>query len=393
MRVLFVSHYGPSHVPWLVPLAWAAQLAGHDVRFAVQPQSAPTVREAGLIAVPIGDESVARRPENMAGLGKKMTTRLPDRWSEKPELGDKEFAAALAQRLFTVADGVLDDLVAFARAWRPALVVHDSASVAAVVAAGALGVPAVGHVHGMPGGMFVEKKEDLLKGYVRLFERFGLEPFVGRPVWIDPYPRSLRWKGPVTQRPMRFIPWSGSAEVPDWLEGGQAPRVCVTGGLTTSEMTAVLGPVIDALTGSGVEVVLALSGGQAAEVRGQGLLRDGVRVLESFPLNALMPTCRAVVQHGGAGSTMIALAHGLPQLVLPASPIQQDWARRVTEAGAGLTVDLGGAGPDTAALGEAVGALLETASLRKEAGRLREEIESAPLPGELVGFLESIAGR
>lgn len=388
MRVLFVSHYGPSHVPWLVPLAWAAQLAGHDVRVAVQPQSVATVRQAGLIAVPVGDESIARESAKTPGLGKPLGTKLPDRWSEKPQLGDRSFAESLANRLFVVAEGVGDDLVAFARNWRPGVIVHDTASIAAVVAAEVLGVPAIGHVHGMPGGMFFAREEDLLDGYVRLFERFGLDPVIGRPKWIDPYPESLRWQGAVDQIPMRFIPYSGTAEVPSWLDRANGPRVCVTGGLTTSDMVGVLPAVVDGLARAGAEVVLAMAPSQAAELRAS--LRPEVRILESFPLNALIPTCDAVVQHGGAGSTMISLAYGLPQLVLPASPIQQDWARRVTEAGAGLTADLTDADTDAEAVGKAVDSLLSTVSLRENAQRLRAEIEAAPTPSEIVPLLTSV---
>ena len=58
MRVLFVGH-GPAHIPWIVPLAWAARLAGHEVRVAVRPQCVPPVIRAGLIAVPVGDEATA----------------------------------------------------------------------------------------------------------------------------------------------------------------------------------------------------------------------------------------------------------------------------------------------------------------------------------------------
>ena len=69
MRVLFVGH-GPAHVPWIIPLAWACRLAGHEVRVAVRPQCVAPVTRAGLVAVPVGDEAAtAEVAARQHGLG------------------------------------------------------------------------------------------------------------------------------------------------------------------------------------------------------------------------------------------------------------------------------------------------------------------------------------
>lgn len=391
MRVLFVTHYGPSHVPWLVPLAWAAQLAGHEVRIAVQTQSVAAVRQAGLIAVPIGDDSVAARPDKFAGLGKKADRTLPAGWGDKPELLDRAMLDGLAGRLFTVAEGVCDDLVAFTRAWRPDVLVHDTGSIAALVAAAVAGVPAIGHVHGVPGGMAVQTEQDVLPGYARLFERFGVPPLVRPAVWIDPCPPSLRRQDPVAREPMRFVPFSGSAQVPPWLlDLPRGPRICVTGGLATTTLDEVVQTVLEGLGDDGAQVVLAVTAAQADALRAGPALPAGVLIAESFPLNALLPTCDAIVHHGGGGTTMIAVAGGLPQVILPKSPIQQDWARRVTDAGSGLTVEADRQ-DDPEAVRAAVSTLLSGGEHRKNAIRLREEVEAMPEPARVVDFVTRTA--
>jgi rhamnosyltransferase subunit B len=60
-----------------------------------------------------------------------------------------------------------------------------------------------------------------------------------------------------------------------------------------------------------------------------------VRHHESASFQALFPHCRAVVHHGGVGTTANALAAGLPQLILPFAYDQSDNAARVKSMGAG----------------------------------------------------------
>jgi UDP:flavonoid glycosyltransferase YjiC (YdhE family) len=49
-----------------------------------------------------------------------------------------------------------------------------------------------------------------------------------------------------------------------------------------------------------------------------------------------MPDCAAVVDHGGLGTVLRALAHGVPQLVLPLGRDQEFNASRAEALGAGI---------------------------------------------------------
>jgi UDP:flavonoid glycosyltransferase YjiC (YdhE family) len=63
----------------------------------------------------------------------------------------------------------------------------------------------------------------------------------------------------------------------------------------------------------------------------------GVRIVQYLPQSLVLPVVDAVVAHGGAGTTVGALLHGLPQLVVPGpAPSQQASAARVVAAGVGL---------------------------------------------------------
>ena len=64
-------------------------------------------------------------------------------------------------------------------------------------------------------------------------------------------------------------------------------------------------------------------------------LPSNVRRLGYVPYSELLPVCRAVVHHGGVGTTAQALRAGTPQLVRPLAFDQFDNARRVKELGCG----------------------------------------------------------
>lgn len=57
------------------------------------------------------------------------------------------------------------------------------------------------------------------------------------------------------------------------------------------------------------------------------------------PHSELMPTCTALIGHGGHSTAMAALAHGIPSLTLPMHPLldQPAVGRSIANAGAGLT--------------------------------------------------------
>ena len=57
--------------------------------------------------------------------------------------------------------------------------------------------------------------------------------------------------------------------------------------------------------------------------------------LESAPHDWLLPRCKMVVHHGGAGTTSAGLRAGIPNIVVPFTGDQPFWGRRVHAIGAG----------------------------------------------------------
>ena len=87
------------------------------------------------------------------------------------------------------------------------------------------------------------------------------------------------------------------------------------------------------MAGPDVDVVLTL--GPAVD-RDAVRVPDGVEVLTVADHDDLMPGCAAVVSHGGLGTVLRALAHGVPMLLLALGRDQAFNAARVARFGAGI---------------------------------------------------------
>lgn len=404
MRVLFATWAEPGHLYSLVPLAWACRAAGHEVRLAAPPSCMASAARAGLTGVPVGRDVAVEQIRNRADLAAwRRPGRWPEGWASRPGLldeGRRAVLRALADKQFAVADAMAGDLLAFARRWRPDVVVHDALCFAGTVAAAALGVPAYGHGWGTATVMRVEHHElgdRPLPGYPRLFERHGVPPRTGPTAWFDPCPPALRLPDPAP-RPrigVRYVPYNGPGDVPRWVVEERArPRVCVTAGVSGQKVRpGVLPPLlahtVRALAGRGLDVVLALGADQA---RTLGAAPEKARVAVGLPMSELLPTCAAVVHHGGSGTGLTAAAAGTPQLVLPQIPVTAEIGERLHHQGAGLLLPPALQG-DPAAVGEAVEALLDDPRHADAAARLRTDLLRMPSPAERVAVLEQAAAR
>jgi UDP:flavonoid glycosyltransferase YjiC (YdhE family) len=118
--------------------------------------------------------------------------------------------------------------------------------------------------------------------------------------------------------------------------GAEAARQRVLLTFSTTVMAgqpALIDQVCEAVAGLDVDAVLTL---------GPAVRRDAVHVPDNIEVVAfadhdrLMPGSAAVIGHGGLGTVLRALAHGVPQLLLPLGRDQAYNADRVERVGAGI---------------------------------------------------------
>jgi UDP:flavonoid glycosyltransferase YjiC (YdhE family) len=97
--------------------------------------------------------------------------------------------------------------------------------------------------------------------------------------------------------------------------------------------TELIERVCEAVAGLDLDAVLTL--GPAVEADSLEI-PDNVEVVQFADHDRLMPASAAVIGHGGLGTVLRALAHGVPQLLLPLGRDQAFNAERVEHTGAGI---------------------------------------------------------
>ena len=379
MRVLFGSWPALGHLLPMLPLVRAVQEAGHDVVVSSGSDLAPTLAR---LRVP-GHRSGVTLAESYA--------RMPDR-ATVSELPVAEQPAFAARYLFGA--GAVDrarDLIDLFGTWRPDLVVHDTLELGSATAAVRHGVPQVTHGYGptVPGtSMFAAAIGSAIV-------QAGLPdpiPAVLAGPYLDVCPPSVRGEAPnpwADVRPLR--PSAGEVDPDD-------PRFDVTGlphpdtvyvtlGTIMNQAPAVFRAVIDGCLRHPVNVVVTT--GFDFDPGQLGPVPASVRIAPFLPQAAVLPHCRVVVSHAGAGTMLGALCHGLPQLCLPQGTDQPFNAAALLPTGAALALQ-----PDeiTAdAVSAALDRLLREASYGQAARRLQGEIDRMPDAAAVLDQL--VAGR
>ncbi|MGP3912330.1 activator-dependent family glycosyltransferase [Nonomuraea sp. 10N515B] len=371
----------------MVPLAWALRTAGHDVRVASQPELTAAITNAGLTAVPVGRDHRLRR--FLAGIGRMsaddpmpLPFATPPEQLTKEELthGYREFVQLWCR---LVNEPMIADLVDFCRSWRPDLVIWEPVTYAGPIAAAACGAV---HARMMwsvdlftrTRAHFVQicDEDPLAEWLEKKAGHFDEELTTGR-FTVDNVTPSLRKDFDLHHRylAMRYVPYNGVSIVPPWLrEPPERPRVALTLGTSGISAPVPAWELLDALADLDIELVATLPDERPVPAN--------TRRVDFVPLDALAPTCAAVVHHGGNGSYCTTLLHGVPQLVLPSFfdlPIR---ARYLEEQGAGLSL------PQSQVSAEGVRErllrLLGEPAYKENALRLREEMLSLPTPNDLV---------
>lgn len=407
VRVLFLTFPAArSHLYVMVPLAWALRTAGHQVVVAGTPDLADEIARAGLTGLSVGEP--IRELIRRAGTAAETRTvaepvrgplRQEDYGKDDPR-AELEFLTRETLRPM-VTDSMLGDLLEFARAWQPDLVIWDQFLPAGSVPAQAVGAA---HARFLCGNdtltqlrfAIPQGSSDPLREWVgEKLSRFGLE--------LDEYSVEGHWSidslPPWTYHPpgvdylhMRYLPFNGSAPFPRWVcTPPRRRRVCVTLGISHRELglnESQAGDFLEAVEGLDAEVVATFTEGQLEQVRA---VPDNVRLVDFVPFSALLPSCSAIVHHGSVGAFGSALENGVPQLIVPGDAIK--WFGPVSVAngleshGAGMLVsDVAGLTPGL--LRTCLERVLDDPSFAGNAERLRLRNAETPGPNEIVAHIE-----
>ncbi|MGH3860677.1 glycosyltransferase, partial [Actinokineospora sp.] len=174
-------------------------------------------------------------------------------------------------------------------------------------------------------------------------------------------------------------------ELPAWVAEHDQPLVYLTLG-TAFGQVGVLRTAISGLATLPARVVVAA--GPTVEIADLGATPDNVTVLPWVSQADLLPHTDLVVHHGGSGTTLGALAAGVPQLFIPQGADQFVNADAVTAGGAGL--QLVGDAITVEAVAANASNLLADNAVAARSREVAAEIAAMPSPAETAADLEHL---
>ncbi len=279
--------------------------------------------------------------------------------------------------------------------WRPQVVVCDEMDYGSLIAAELLDLPYATVLVNASGSMITP--DAIAEPLDELRAEHGLPPdpeltMAGRDLVLSPFPPSFRdprFPLPANALSFRAIEADSAHGDPPWpIRRPGLPSVYFTLGTEFNvESGDLFRRVLAGLRELPANIVVTL--GRDIEPEELGPQPDHVHIAQFIPQARVLPHCSAVVSHGGSGSILGALAHGLPQVLLAMGADQPVNAARCEELGLGRSLDPVRATPET--VRAAVAAVLDEPSYRLTAERLRAEIEALPAPSHAVAQLERIS--
>ena len=380
-RILFACRPLAGHFNPLLPLADAARLAGHAVAFATGDPAVKRAREAGFEAFPAGPAESFRA---------EWAPRYPGFTDLVGDAQREFFFTEIFANLELVPRA--SDLESVISAWHPDVVVHEIAELAAPLVCTSLGVPYVDVGYGpLTPRHLLEAAGNAAAPHWRA-RRLDPHPLAGiyRYLYVDPCPPALQVPAiadvDVVQRLRPVAVDEVSTHRPAWFDDlPDRPTVYVTFGTIWNRELSIFRVVIDALRD---DVNLIVTIGSPNDPATLGPQPSSVVIRQYIPQHEVLPWCAAAVIHGGSGSMLGALAHGVPLLVIPRGADQWTNAERVVAAGAGRCLLRDQVSAE--AVREQVMTLLGDPAYADAAATVQAQIREMPSAGEAIVRIEEL---
>ncbi len=372
MRVLFASSQGAGHFNPLIPWIEISRHRGHEVLVIGPPGLAETVERAGY-PFRVG---AAPSPEEVAPIWTRVATMRQNEVG--PLVIGEIFCRLNSGAMLPVMRATCDD-------WAPDLVLRDPVEFASAVAAEERGIRQVRVGFGL-----AATEEFILDMSTPALESFrpGLARRIAGSEYLTLFPKSLDDSGFGNVRRYRLPNSAPTGALPDWWHGSRDPLIYITFGTAAPRMPGMVQAyraALDAVEGLRVRVLLTV--GRDLDPARFAVPARTVRIERWVDQAAAMADAALVVCHGGAGTTLGALAAGVPLVVLPLFADQTPNARCVAGAGAGLVVEARGnvtgearmiEDADTPAIRDAIEKVLHNRSYTDACGQIAAAINELP---------------
>ena len=379
VKILFCARPSFGHVYPMLPLAFAARDAGHDVSFATTDHFLERLHRLGFAVHDVGVTIESARDELMAALA---VPTMPRNDDGRPDLSQ-------GARLFIdgVARPTAADLSSLLPAIAPDVLAYEQYDLGAAVAGHANGIPVICH------SLSPQPPEGILSGrgaadrLARLWSDHGiteplLDVLVG-DVYVDVFPAVLQPPSVVAEparirlRPIPFV--ESGATLPHWVGHTGRRLIYLTLG-TVVATDEVLVPAIHGLSRLDADILVALGSATGTEL---GALPANVHIEDFVDQPAVLRHADLAVHHGGSGTILAALASGTPQLLLPKGADQFINADLMMAHGLARAIEPSATTESSIARAAAA----EIGCLRPAASAARDELLTMPDPSEVAAEL------
>jgi UDP:flavonoid glycosyltransferase YjiC (YdhE family) len=375
---------GAGHLRPLLPFLDAALLCDHETLVIAPPALSEMVEATGHPFAAGGEP-----PEAAVA---PIRERLPVVAAQEASvLANRELFGRLAtDAMLAAMDRVLAD-------WQPDIVLRDPCEYASAVLAPQSGIATAQvaiDLAEVEWGSLDTAAPALEARRSGLVDDLRSSPYVTRfPASLDPSPF------PDTRRFSERLP-SHRASLPDWWDGSQAPLVYVSFGTVLGHMSLAAEAyrtVMEALAGMDARALLTV--GRRFDSSKLGPTPDNIHIEPWVDQADVLGEAALVVCHGGSGTTLGALARGVPVVIVPLFAGQFANGRSVAAAGAGVVLDAGRyrdgrqrpiSQDDAPRIAEAIETVRNGCSYRERALSIAAEMAAAPtvdgLLNELMAF-------
>ncbi|MEO8524410.1 MAG: glycosyltransferase [Caldimonas sp.] len=382
-RLLFCSSGGAGHLRPLLPLAHAALRHGHQVLWVTAPDAIGELSADGIETCAGGLSTTAAR------------VVYRHRWPEWAELRGEALGAHTYPRLFggVIAPAMLPALELAIDDFRPDLVVHEVAALAAPLACARRGLRHCTHGIGLP-----QPPAQLRAAAVQVNELWidaGLAPPPDGGVYAHQYvdiaPPALARYADAPAGQVRALSPSATAlpsrhrlplPIAARLASSSLPRVYLSFGTVFQGSDAFIAAARALARLPVLGVITAVDAERCQVLR---VLGPDIHVVPYTDQADVMAHCEIVVSHGGAGTVLGACTSGRPQLVLPQAADHFRNARALERAGAARVLQPAEATED--GIVSTLFLLLKDDDARHSAQAIAREIAAMPSADDVVEAL------
>ncbi|BBX45014.1 glycosyltransferase [Mycobacterium cookii] len=333
MKCVVVSYGSRGDIEPCAVVARELLRRGHDVRVAVPPNMLDLVESQGLEAVAYGPDSheqLNALPQFMAQMANPyealpdIVLRVGEIWSDKCAV-----LASLTEGADVLLTGMNEQRLAanIAEYQRiPLVALHF--------------FPARLQPSGLLHAQITELAEDPQRRALGLPESTGpTPPSLEIQAYDDrclPAP-ATQWVEPAAERPFvgpltLELPADTDEEVLSWIADGTPPIYFGLGSTPVSCPDETVGMAVAACAQLGERLLVCSGPNDFSHLEHF----DHVKVVSAVNHAAVFPACRAIVHHGGAGTTAAALRAGVPMLILWLWLDQPVWAAAIEQLKVGV---------------------------------------------------------